>query len=117
MKMESAIRMVPHSEPMRTSCRLKFSKADQRTIEMKAARKGYLEMLSQFINMPLAEDTKLERPVLLSAETNEVKRPELQLFKFQQELLKLNTRPIKPGTCRGWDFLYRVATDDRALTY
>ncbi|HBK88028.1 MAG TPA: transporter [Cytophagales bacterium] len=88
MKMESAIK---NGTAFRTNADIlqaEIFKADQRTIEMKAARKGYLEMLSQFINMPLAEDTKLERPVLLSAETNEVKRPELQLFKFQQELLQ-----------------------------
>lgn len=88
MKMESAIK---NGTAFRTNADIlqaEIFKADQRTIEMKAARKGYLEMLSQFINMPLAEDTKLEKPVLLSAETNEVKRPELQLFKFQQELLQ-----------------------------
>lgn len=88
MKMESAIK---NGTAFRTNADIlqaEIFKGDQRTIEMKAARKGYLEMLSQFINMPLAEDTKLERPVLLSAETNEVKRPELQLFKFQQELLQ-----------------------------
>ena len=88
MKMESAIK---NGTAFRTNADIlqaEIFKADQRTIEMKAARKGYLEMLSQFINMPLAEDTKLERPVLLSAETNEVKRPELQLFKFHQELLQ-----------------------------
>ena len=88
MKMESAIK---NGTAFRTNADIlqaEIFKADQRTIEMKAARKGYLEMLSQFINMPLAEDTKLEKPVLLSVETNEVKRPELQLFKFQQELLQ-----------------------------
>lgn len=88
VKMESAIKNGTAFKTNADILQAEIFKADQRTIEMKAARKGYLEMLSQFINIPLAEETKLEKPVVLSAETSEVKRPELQLFKFQQELLQ-----------------------------
>lgn len=45
-------------------------------------------MLSQIINVQLPEDSKLEKPVILSIERAEVKRPELQLFEFQRGLLQ-----------------------------
>ena len=87
-KMESAIR---NGTAFRTNADIlqaEIFKADQRTIEMKAARKGYLDMLSQFINVQLPEDSKLEKPVILSIDRAEVKRPELQLFEFQRGLLQ-----------------------------
>ena len=37
-------------------------KTDQRAIELKASRKGYIDVLSLFINQSLPEDTKLEKP-------------------------------------------------------
>jgi hypothetical protein len=37
-------------------------KADQRTIELKATRKGYADMLALFINNPIDENTVLEKP-------------------------------------------------------
>jgi outer membrane protein TolC len=91
-KMESAIR---NGTAFRTNADIlqaEMLKADQRTIEMKAARKGYLEMLSLFINIPLADDTKLEKPVMVSLGESSLKRPELRLFEFQQALLSAQYR-------------------------
>jgi hypothetical protein len=58
-------------------------KADQRTIELKATRKGYADMLTLFINNPIDENTVLEKPhrQMLS---NTINRPELKLFDLQK---------------------------------
>lgn len=63
-------------------------KADQRTIELKATRKGFTDVLGLFINQPLPEDIKLEKPVTaVSVLANEIQRPELKLFSVQQKLI------------------------------
>ena len=63
-------------------------KTDQRAIELKASRKGYIDVLSLFINQTLPEATKLEKP---SAEgsvlINDIQRPELKLYSTQEKLL------------------------------
>ncbi len=63
-------------------------KADQRTIELRSSRKGYIDVLSLFINLPLPENTKLETP---SADAvvlvNDIQRPELKLYSTQEKLL------------------------------
>ena len=63
-------------------------KADQRAIELKSSRKGYIDVLSLFINQPLPENTKLERPAINpSVLTNDIQRPELKLYSTQEKLL------------------------------
>jgi outer membrane protein TolC len=63
-------------------------KADQKTIEMKASRKGLLDMLSLFINQPLADNASLQKPVLSPfLLAGEIQRPELRLFTEQYKLL------------------------------
>lgn len=63
-------------------------KTDQRTIELKASRKGFLDVLSLFINQRLPENTKLEKPkVEVAVSANEIARPELKLYSTQEKLL------------------------------
>ena len=63
-------------------------KTDQRTIELKASRKGYIDVLGLFINQTLPENTQLEKPsadgVVL---VNDIQRPELKLYSTQEKLL------------------------------
>jgi outer membrane protein TolC len=63
-------------------------KADQRAIELKASRKGYIDVLSLFINQQLPEDFVLVKPnvqgPLLSGD---IQRPELKLYTTQEKLL------------------------------
>lgn len=59
-------------------------KADQRTIELKATRKGYADMLALFINNPIDENTVLEKPHRQIL-TNTINRPELKLFDLQKK--------------------------------
>ena len=82
-------------------------KADQRTIELNASRKGYLDVLSLFINQPLPEHTKLGRPVTdASVLANEIQRPELKLYSTQEKLLggqyKLVDSRNKPRASLFW---------------
>jgi len=61
---------------------------DQRTIELKASRKGFLDVLSLFINQNLSENTRLEKPkVDAVVMANEIARPELKLYSTQEKLL------------------------------
>ena len=62
-------------------------KADQRVIELQSSRKGLLDVLSLFINQPLAENTVLEKPMTSPALVSAISRPELDLFSSQQKLL------------------------------
>ena len=63
-------------------------KTEQRTIEVKASRKGYTDALSLFIGQPLAENVQLEKPVtVVTVSTGEIARPELKLYTEQQKLI------------------------------
>ncbi|MGE0587285.1 MAG: TolC family protein [Cyclobacteriaceae bacterium] len=66
-----------------------YLKAEQRVIEMNAARHAYLSMLGLFINQSLPESTTLVKPqVLLIANEPEIDRPELTLLNYQNDLYK-----------------------------
>lgn len=70
-------------------------KTGQRTIELKATRKGLIETLSLFVGQPLAENTKLETPAVRSAISPGIERPELKLFHDQTRLLSGQTSLIR----------------------
>lgn len=82
-------------------------KADQRAIELMASRKGYIDVLSLFINQSLPENVKLDRPLIEAAVlTNEIQRPELILYSTQEKLLggqyKLIDSRNRPKTSLFW---------------
>lgn len=87
-KTESAIRNGIAFKSNADVLQAELLKADQRTIEMNAARAAYVDMLGYFIHEPLNENTQLERPASITApaETT-IKRPELTLYQFQNDLL------------------------------
>ena len=68
-------------------------KADQRTIELKAAREGYADMLALLIGRPVDRNTILEKPhrQVLSLSIN---RPELKLFDLQQQSFDVQDKLI-----------------------
>jgi len=68
-------------------------KTDQRSIELKAARKGYADMLALFIDKPVDENTILEKPArqILS---NTINRPELTLFNLQKRAFNVQEKLI-----------------------
>lgn len=66
-----------------------YLKAEQRVIEMNAARHAYLSMLGLFINKSLPESTTLVKPqVLAIVNEPEIVRPELTLLNYQNDLYK-----------------------------
>lgn len=68
-------------------------KADQRTIELKATRKGYADMLALFIGNPIDENTHLEKPQR-QIFTNTINRPELRLFDLQKKSFDVQEKLI-----------------------
>ncbi|PRD53717.1 TolC family protein [Sphingobacterium gobiense] len=69
-------------------------KADQRTIELKATRKGYVDMLSLFINRTIDEHTILEKPFTATSLMTEINRPELKLFETQKKTFDVHNKLI-----------------------
>jgi outer membrane protein TolC len=68
-------------------------KADQRTIELKASRNAYTEMLSLFIGKPITVTAVLERPAPLVTNL-EIVRPELTLYDYQRQSIDVQNRMI-----------------------
>jgi len=65
-------------------------KNDQRVIELKANRKGLVDVLSLFINKQLPEDVQLDQPVIAATLVKEsLARPELKLYNYQSELFRV----------------------------
>ncbi len=72
----------------------------QKQIQLKANRKAYTEMLSTLINYPVTDSTILIRPdteSIISNLSNEVNRPEIQLFEAQLNNLEGQKRLLKTG--------------------
>jgi outer membrane protein TolC len=69
-------------------------KVNQQDIELKATRKAYLEMLSQFINQSLDENTLLEKPAQISIGQN-INRPELSLFDTQKKMIDVQDKLLR----------------------
>ena len=65
-------------------------KNDQREIELKANRKGLVDVLSLFVNKQLPDNLQLEPPVVPATLVKEsVARPELKLYNYQNELFRV----------------------------
>ena len=61
---------------------------DQRTIEFKYTRKGYVEMLAYLIGQPLSDTTHLNKPIVLdSIVSPSINRPELMFYANQRKLV------------------------------
>lgn len=68
-------------------------KAGQRTVELHASRKAYLDMLSLFLNRPLSEQTVLIRPATLQTSAV-IRRPELKLYDYQKSSYAIQNKLI-----------------------
>lgn len=72
-------------------------KAKQRRKEMAATRESYEEMLSLFTGKQFSGSVILEKPVLLTenTESTEMRRPEIKLYELQQTNLGLQEKILK----------------------
>jgi outer membrane protein TolC len=66
-------------------------KAEQRSIELKANRKGFTDMLSVFVNKPISETASLKEPSIQSLSST-INRPELKLFGIQEKSFDLQNK-------------------------
>ncbi len=66
--------------------KVELLKVNQRVIELKANRKGFIDMLALFINEPINENTEFEMPAI-QIQTTAINRPELKLFDVQHRSL------------------------------
>lgn len=73
--------------------RAELLRADQRTLELKASRQGFADMLSLLINRPIDATTTLQTPVLPTT-TADISRPELQFFDLQKRGLDIEKKLI-----------------------
>ena len=73
--------------------RAELLKADQKTIELKAARTAYVDMLELMIGKPLDDTTQLVKPQQLPT-ANEINRPELALYDFQRESITIQNKML-----------------------
>jgi outer membrane protein TolC len=71
--------------------------ADQRTIELRASRKGLLITLGLFLNQPLNENTILQKPFSSLVTDKNIARPELKLYSNQSKQLEQQTKLIQVG--------------------
>ncbi len=68
-------------------------KTDQRTIELLATRKSYIQMLGLFINQTLDEDTVLEKPREQHS-TPQINRPELEWYTQQRNRIDVESKML-----------------------
>lgn len=73
-------------------------KADQRAIDMKASREGWLQVLSLLTGRELNAETRLTEPVASAITTTSINRPELRLFTSQQILADQQKKMIHTRT-------------------
>ena len=59
--------------------------AEQRIIELRSVRKGYIDMLALFIGRDINENSLFEKP-LVDEQFSEVNRPEIKLFEMQKQI-------------------------------
>lgn len=69
-------------------------KIEQKNIELKASRKGFLDMLSLFINKPLSEDVHLDIPSI-KASNQVINRPELKLYDVQKKSFDIQNKLLR----------------------
>jgi outer membrane protein TolC len=70
-------------------------KTDQRSIEIKASRKGLVEALGIFLGQSLNENIQLKAPsAATTLAENEISRPELKLYSEQSKLISQQTKLI-----------------------
>ncbi|HVV55972.1 MAG TPA: TolC family protein [Mucilaginibacter sp.] len=68
--------------------------ADQSKIELAAAKKAYIDMLSLFINSPLDANTVLEKPAP-PMPADSISRPELMAYDYQKKTYDLQYKMLK----------------------
>lgn len=69
-------------------------KAGQREIELRANRRGLIDVLSIYVNQSLPETVQLQKPEWKQPAVPAINRPELKLFHYQDSLLQVQKQLI-----------------------
>jgi outer membrane protein TolC len=67
---------------------------DQRVIELRSTRKGFIETLGLFLNQPLNETTVFDKPIVNDVVVVDISRPELKLYDNQSTLIEQQNKLI-----------------------
>jgi len=86
----------------------------QRTVELQTTRSAYLHMLGQFVNRPLDERTRLERPKAPTSATGN-NRPELAWYAFQQNSIDVNRKQLMAKNLPKLNFFVQAGVGRPAL--
>jgi outer membrane protein TolC len=70
-----------------------YLKANQKTIELKASRKAFVDMLGLMLGIPLEDSTLLEKPMPLT-DNQEITRPELSLYQYQRDAINIQNKML-----------------------
>ena len=89
-------------------------KVNQRTIELKATRKGYAEMLALFIGKPIDENTIFEKPIPPIV-SNSINRPELKLYDLQKRAFDVQSKLITSKNLPRFSFFFQGGLGRPAL--
>lgn len=78
--------------------KVEILKTEQRIIETRYTRQGYLEMLSLMIGEPLDDNTILQKPILAeNTDLLTINRPELSLYQHQRNYTEAQNSLTKVG--------------------
>jgi outer membrane protein TolC len=87
-KLTAALKNGTATQPNVDVMKAELLKTNQKEIELKASRKSFVQMLGLLINVPLEETVELSQPnESLVSETEEIRRPEMKLYSFQQKMI------------------------------
>jgi outer membrane protein TolC len=70
-----------------------YLKANQKTIELQASKKAFVDMLGMMLGISLHDSILLERPIAL-ATNEEITRPELSLFQYQRDAINIQDKML-----------------------
>ncbi|GAA4793380.1 TolC family protein [Olivibacter ginsenosidimutans] len=100
---------IDHGTALRSSAdvlKAEKLKAEQQSIDLKATRIAYLEMLSLFLNRALDTNTVLIKPQP-AISFSEIKRPELDLYDHQLERIDVQEKTIEARNRPKFDFFFQ----------
>ena len=74
-----------------------YLKSNQRTIELKASRKAFADMLSLMLAVSLDDSTVFDKPGPLP-NNEEITRPELSLYQYQRDAINIQNKTLATRT-------------------
>jgi outer membrane protein TolC len=78
--------------------KVELLKVEQRAVEIRFVREGYIDMLAMMTGEPVSTNIRLEKPIVATGLDNlAINRPELSLYQFQRNLVEAQSAISKVG--------------------